>query len=85
MAHDTELVHHPVVRTICFSRDHEENIVVFTLKGGRILKVPIGDFPELSRAPDRVRENWRLIGGGRGVHWPDIDLDLSVDGLLRDY
>lgn len=54
------------------------------LEDGRILSVPIGWFPRLVRArgdPHRL-SNWRLIGEGVGIHWPDLDEHISVENLL---
>lgn len=53
------------------------------LDDGRELSVPIEWFPRLRDAPAAARANWRLIGHGEGIHWPDIDEDISVAGLLR--
>jgi hypothetical protein len=52
------------------------------LEDGRELSVPIDWFPRLRRATGEQRANWRLIGRGEGIHWPDIDEDISVLGLL---
>jgi hypothetical protein len=49
---------------------------------GRSLSVPIEWFPRLRDATPEQRNNWRLIGSGTGIHWPDIDEDISVAGLL---
>ena len=53
------------------------------LADGRQLSVPLAYFPRLLRASPEQRARWRLIGDGRGVHWEDLDEDLSVAGLLR--
>ena len=53
------------------------------LADGRELSVPLAWFPGLLRATPDQRDNWRLIGGGQGIHWADVDEDLSVAGLLR--
>lgn len=52
------------------------------LSDGRSLSVPLVWYPRLSNATDGERNNWRLIGGGRGIHWSDLDEDISVDNLL---
>lgn len=52
------------------------------LDDGRTVVVPLGWFPRLAQAHASERENWRLIGGGRGIHWPDIEEDLSVESLI---
>ena len=59
-----------------------EDLVV-DLTDGRRLLVPLSWFPRLSNATPAQRRNWRFIGEGMGFHWPDVDEDLSVAGLLR--
>ena len=53
------------------------------LADGRRLSVPLAWFPRLLHATQEQRSNWRILGDGQGLHWPDIDEDLSVVGLLR--
>ena len=50
---------------------------------GRILSLPLKWYPRLYRATPAQRRNWELLGRGYGVHWPDVDEDLSAEGLLR--
>jgi hypothetical protein len=50
---------------------------------GREVSVPLAWFPRLCAATPEQRANWRLIGHGQGIHWPDIDEDILVEGLLR--
>jgi hypothetical protein len=50
---------------------------------GRILTVPLDWFPRLRNGTRAQRARWRLSAGGGGVHWPDLDEDLSAEGLLR--
>lgn len=52
------------------------------LADGRTLLVPIGWYPRLLHGTAAERNRWRLIGSGEGIHWPDLDEDISVDGLL---
>ncbi len=52
------------------------------LSDGRTISVPIEWFPRLVHATSEERRNWRLIGRGHGIHWEDIDEDISVEGLL---
>ncbi len=52
------------------------------LSDGRTILVPLSWFPRLVHATDGERGNWRLIGKGHGIHWEDIDEDISVEGLL---
>lgn len=54
-----------------------------TLADGRELSAPLAWFPRLADANDAERRNWRLIGRGHGIHWPDLDEDTSVASLLR--
>ena len=53
------------------------------LADGRSISVPIVWFPRLLKADAKARNHWQLIGRGVGIHWPDIDEDISVAGLLR--
>jgi hypothetical protein len=57
--------------------------LVVVLAGGRELAAPLAWFPGLLDASNDQRRNWRLIGGGHGIHWPDVDEDISVASLLR--
>jgi hypothetical protein len=52
------------------------------LVDGRIISVPLAWSWRLSEATPKQRSNWRIIGDGQGVHWPDIDEDISADGML---
>ncbi len=52
------------------------------LTDGRTISVPLAWYPRLSHGTDAECGNWRLIGNGRGIHWPDLDEDISVDSLL---
>lgn len=53
------------------------------LMDGRRIVVPLVWFPRLSGATPKQRQNWEICAGGFGLHWPDIDEDLSTAGLLR--
>ncbi len=56
--------------------------LVVNLVDGRTISVPLVWFPRLSGASKEQLKNWELLGDGEGIHWPDIDEDLSVAGLL---
>ena len=56
--------------------------VVVDLRDGRTVTAPLTWYPRLVHGTARERRNWRLVGGGMGIHWPDLDEDLSVEGLL---
>ncbi len=49
---------------------------------GRTISAPIGWYPRLLHGRLEERDNWRLIGRGEGIHWPDLDEDISVENLL---
>jgi hypothetical protein len=61
----------------------EADALCVSLSDGRTLKVPLDWFPTLADARDEDRKNWVLIGEGHGIHWPAIDEDLALEGLLR--
>src|SRR5262245_41786642 len=52
------------------------------LADGRTIAVPLAWYPRLTHATAEERTSWRLIGGGRGIHWPALDEDISVANLL---
>jgi hypothetical protein len=53
------------------------------LADGRTITVPLAWYPRLLHASPQQRNNWRIAGAGFGIHWPDVDEDLSTEGLLR--
>jgi hypothetical protein len=56
--------------------------LIVDLVDGRTITVPLAWFPRLAHGTPAERANWRLIGGGVGIHWPDLDEDISVESLL---
>lgn len=68
----------------CNIRCTDEVIIVelVELVDGRTISVPLIWFPILAQASQEKRDNWELLGDGEGIHWPDIDEDLSIAGLL---
>jgi hypothetical protein len=52
------------------------------LADGRTITVPLAWYPRLFHATAKERKSWRFIGGGRGIHWPDVDEDISIANLL---
>ena len=56
--------------------------VYLSMEDGREIGAPLDQFPRLADATDEQRAHWRRIGRGLGVHWPDVDEDLSVAHLL---
>jgi hypothetical protein len=60
-----------------------EDLLIVDLLDGRTISVPLVWYPRLLAATAKQRANWRVAGGGFGIHWPDVDEDLSTEGLLR--
>ena len=58
------------------------NTIRAELSDGRMILVPIAWFPRLAHGTPKERNNWRLIGKGFGIHWEDLDEDISVENLL---
>ncbi len=61
----------------------EDARLVVDLMDGRTIAVPLAWYPRLANATPKQRNHWQLAGGGYGIHWPDIDEDLTTEGLLR--
>ena len=61
----------------------DDTLLRVTLADGRELAAPLEWFPRLRDASPEQRNHWRLIGRGQGIHWPDVDEDVSVSSLLR--
>ncbi|GKT10291.1 DUF2442 domain-containing protein [Desulforhabdus sp. TSK] len=59
-----------------------EDSLIVDLDDGRTISVPLAWFPRLLHGTAEERNNWRLIGKGEGAHWPDLDEDISVEGIL---
>jgi len=59
-----------------------EDALAVDLTDGRSISVPLAWFPRLLNGLSEERQNWRLIGGGQGIHWPDLDEDISLENLL---
>ncbi len=59
-----------------------EDTLSVDLNDGRTLEVPLAWFPRLLHASREERNHWKLIGNGQGIHWEEIDEDISVEGLL---
>ena len=59
-----------------------EAVLSVDLSDGRTITVPLSWYPRLDHATPAERAKWELIGAGHGIHWPDIDEDISVQGLI---
>jgi hypothetical protein len=60
-----------------------EDSLCVSLRDGRKISVPLTWYPKLLHATPEQRNNWKVAGAGYGIHWPEIDEDLSTEGLLR--
>ena len=76
--------------TLALRADERVAAVSFTadslsvaLKDGRTITVPLAWYPRLLHATAEQLANWKIAGGGYGIQWPDLDEDLSTEGLLR--
>ena len=67
------------VATVAFTADS----ISVSLMDGRTISVPLAWYPKLLHASADQRAKWRIAGGGYGIHWPDLDEDLSTEGMLR--
>ena len=59
-----------------------EDSLTVDLSDGRTLSVPLTWFPRLLHGTPEERNNWRLIGEGEGIHWQELDEDISVENLI---
>jgi hypothetical protein len=59
-----------------------DNTLSVDLDDSRTISVPIGWYPRLAHAAKEERDNYRLVGRGIGIHWPDLNEDIGVEGLL---
>ncbi len=67
------------VKDVRFRRD----TISVDLMDGRTITAPLAWYPKLLHATAKERANWTVSGGGYGIHWPELDEDLSTEGLLR--
>ncbi|MFV1968648.1 MAG: DUF2442 domain-containing protein [Pirellulaceae bacterium] len=78
MTSSTVDTQHVRVTTVSVSSD----LLTVELSDGRIISAPLSWYPRLCHGTPEEREDWRLIGGGRGIHWPPLDEDISVENLI---
>src|SRR5881392_1484044 len=71
-----------LVGAVAQSVSVSDDALVADLADGRTITVPLTWFPRLAHGTPTERANWRLIAGGEGIHWPDLDEDISVESLL---
>ncbi|MEW6232889.1 MAG: DUF2442 domain-containing protein [Chloroflexota bacterium] len=72
----------PAVTALAIGVRFDVEMMCVQLSDGREIRVPLEWFPTLRDATPSQRDNWRLIGHGIGIHWEDLDEDLSIEGLL---
>ena len=60
-----------------------DRTLVVELQDGRAVSIPLAWYPRLAEGSPRERRRWELLGPGIGIHWPDLDEDISVEGLLQ--
>ena len=60
-----------------------DDLLIVALADGRTISVPLAWYPRLRNATPSQRANWTRAGAGVGIHWPDLDEDLTTEGLLR--
>jgi hypothetical protein len=63
--------------------EFSDDALSVSLRDGRIITVPLVWYPRLLNATPTQRQNWKIAGGGYGLRWPELDEDLSTEGLLR--
>lgn len=61
----------------------DDDTLTVSSMDGRAISVPIAWFPRLANGTPAQRQNWQISGAGYGLHWPELDEDLSTEGLLR--
>jgi hypothetical protein len=59
-----------------------DDLLIAELSDGRTISAPLSWYPRLRHGTAEERKNWRLIGGGRGIHWQQLDEDISVENLV---
>ena len=73
-----KLEHEPSAKKVAFKSD----FLCLYLTDGREIRVPLEFYPRLKNAKKQQRENYKISGLGTSIHWPDIDEDLSVEGIV---
>lgn len=70
------------IHTLAQSVKVTDDTLIVDLDDGRTISVPLAWYPRLLHGTLEERNNWRLIGKGEGIHWPELDEDISVEGLI---
>jgi hypothetical protein len=72
----------PSPRAISVAFTDRDTRLAVELDDGRVISAPLEWYPRLLHGTPQERTRWSLIGGGSGIHWPELDEDISVEGLL---
>ncbi|MGK5084930.1 DUF2442 domain-containing protein [Bdellovibrionota bacterium FG-1] len=78
LARKTEQTHDPIAVKVTFT----DELLCLHLADGREVRVPLAFYPRLRKATKAQRENYKIGGMGTGINWPDVDEDLSVEGIV---
>ena len=62
-----------------------DRALIVELRDGRVVSVPLAWYPRLAEGSPSERRRWELLGPGIGIHWPDLDEDISIEGLLQGF
>ncbi|MEL7054406.1 MAG: DUF2442 domain-containing protein [Cyanobacteria bacterium J06588_5] len=73
-----ELLEVPMIQTLQI----DDETLSVDLSDGRTIAVPLSWYPRLTHGSDKERQNYRLIGKGNGIHWQDLDEDISIQNLI---
>ena len=68
----------PLAKAVAISK----TTISVDLSDGRTISIPINWYPRLLHATEEERKNWKLLGKGEGIHWPELDEDISVESLI---
>ena len=74
-----KVVYEPVAKAVTFT----EELLCLHLTDGREIRVPLEFYPRLKKATKEQRKKYEILGSGTGIHWPEIDEDLSVEGIVE--
>lgn len=76
-----KVVYEPTAKKVTFTDD----FLCLYLADGREIRVSLEFYPRLKKATKKQREKYEIFGAGTGIHWPEIDEDLSVEGIVEGY
>lgn len=71
-----------ISKSLIESVSFTEDSLIADLSDGRTITLPLAWYPRLTHATATERENWRLIGRGEGIHWPELDEDVSIENII---